>query len=177
MCLLLGRSWGLWVIAHLITCSPWTYHRATDHCSNFQLPSILKSIQLYCLPSFYWHQTRTWLLRLIMEFPLIHISDIIPPLYPIVIYLFILVGYPTYRDKNLSLWSPCCTRGTSLSFPWSSVLTGKYWPSLHGTSSTGKRETHLELLTVLRVTTTCWPLLPYAPKLGMVLKISGLTFP
>ena len=35
MCLLLGRSWGLWVTAHLITCSPWTYHRATDHCSNF----------------------------------------------------------------------------------------------------------------------------------------------
>ena len=49
MCLLLGRSWGLWVMAHLITCSPWTYHRATYHYSNFQLPSILKSIQLYCL--------------------------------------------------------------------------------------------------------------------------------
>ena len=109
MCLLLGRSWGLWVMAHLITCSPWTYHRATDHYSNFQLPSILKSIQLYCLPSFYWHQTRTWLLRLIMEFPLIHISDIIPPLYPIVIHLFILVGYPSYRDKNLYLWSPYST--------------------------------------------------------------------
>ena len=109
MCLLLGRSWGLWVMAHLITCSPWTYHQETDHCSNFQLPSILKSIQLYCLPSFYWHQTRTWLLRLIMEFPLIHISNIIPPLYPIVIHLFILVGYPTYRDKNLYLWSPYST--------------------------------------------------------------------
>jgi len=30
MCLLLGRSWGLWVMAHLITCKPWTHHRATD---------------------------------------------------------------------------------------------------------------------------------------------------
>ena len=110
VCLLLGRSWGLWVMAHLITCSPWTYHRATDHYSNFQLPSILKSIQLYCLPSFYWHQIKTWLLRLIMEFPLIHISNIIPPLYPIVIHLFILGGYPTYRDKkHLYLWSPYST--------------------------------------------------------------------
>ena len=25
MCLLLGRSWSLWVMAHLITCSPWTH--------------------------------------------------------------------------------------------------------------------------------------------------------
>ena len=31
MCLLLGRSWGMWVMAHLITCSPWTHLRATDH--------------------------------------------------------------------------------------------------------------------------------------------------
>ena len=174
MCLLLGRSWGLWVMAHLITCSPWTYHRATDHYSNFQPPSILKSILLYCLPSFYWHQTRTWLLRLIMEFPLIHIFDIIPPLYPIVIYLFILVGYPSYRDKNLYLWSPY---STSLSFPRSSVLTGEYWPSLHGTSSIGNRETYPELLTVLPVAQTYRPFLPYAPKLGMVLQTSGLTFP
>ena len=109
MCLLLGRCWGLGVKAHLYTWSPWTYHRATNHYSNFQLPSILKSIQLYRLPSFYWHQTRTWLLRLIMEFPLIHISNIIPPLYPIVIHLSILVGYPSYRDKNLYLWSPYST--------------------------------------------------------------------
>ena len=56
-------------------------------------------------------------------------------------------------------------------------LSGEYRPSLHGTSSTGKRETHHELLTVLRVTSTYWPLLPYASKLGMVLQISGLTFP
>ena len=35
VCLLLGRSWGLWVMAHLITCKPWTYPRATDRCSNF----------------------------------------------------------------------------------------------------------------------------------------------
>ena len=110
-----------------------------------------------------------------MEFPLIHISDIIPPLYPIVIYLFILVGYPTYRDKTYTYEVHTPLRGTSLSFPGSSVLTGEYWPSLHGTSSTGKRETHHELLTVLQV--TCWPLLPYAPKLGMVLQISGLTVP
>ena len=68
-------------------------------------------------------------------------------------------------------------RGTSLSFPGSSVLTGEYWPSLHGTSSIGKREAHHELLTVLRVTPTCWPFLPYAPKLDMVLQISGLTVP
>ena len=164
-------------MAHLITCSPWTYHRATDHYSNFQLPSILKSIQLYYLPSFYWHQTTTWLLRLIMEFPLIHISNIIPPLYPIVIHLFILVEYPTYQDKTYTYEVHTPLRGTSLSFPGSSVLTGEYWPSLHGTSSTGKHETHHELLTVLRVTPTCRPLLPYAPKLGMVLQISGLTFP
>ena len=39
----------------------------------------------------------------------IHISNIIPPLYPIVIHLFILVGYPTYRDKNLYLCSPYST--------------------------------------------------------------------
>ena len=152
MCLLLGRSWGLWVMDHLITCSPWTYHRATDHYSHIQLPSILKSIQLYRLPSFYLYQTRTWLPRLIMEFPLFHISNIIPPLYLIVIYLFILVGYPTYQDKNLYLWSPYSLRRTSLSFLRSSVLTREYWPSLHGTSSTGTRKTHLELLTVLRVT-------------------------
>ena len=30
MCLLLGRSWGLWVMAHIITCKPWTHHQATD---------------------------------------------------------------------------------------------------------------------------------------------------
>ena len=117
LCLFLGRSWGLWVMAHLITCSPWTYHRATDHYSNFQLPSILKSIQLYCLPSFYWHQTRTWLLRHIMEFPLIDISDIIPPLYPIVLHPFILLGYPTYRDKTHTYFVRSPLRGISLSFP------------------------------------------------------------
>ena len=87
------------------------------------------------------------------------------------------MGYPTYRDKNLYYEIHTPLRGTSLSFPGSSVLTGEYWPSLHGTSSTGKRETHHELLTVLRVTPTCRPLLPYAPKLSMVLQISGLTFP
>ncbi len=27
MHLLLGRSWGLWVMAHLITCKPWNHHR------------------------------------------------------------------------------------------------------------------------------------------------------
>ena len=93
VCLLLGRSWGLWVMAHLIPCKPWTYHRATDHYSNFQLPSILKSIQLYCLPSFYLYQTETWLLRLIMELQLLHITNVIPPLYPIVLHPFILLGY------------------------------------------------------------------------------------
>ena len=43
MCLLLGRSWGLWVMAHLITCNPWTYPRPTDHYPNIQLPGMLKS--------------------------------------------------------------------------------------------------------------------------------------
>ena len=112
-----------------------------------------------------------------MELQSFHNTNIIPPLYPIVIYLFILVGYPTYRDKTYTYEVHTPLRGTSLSFPGSSVLTGEYWPSLHGTSSTGKHETYHELLTVLRVTPTCWPLLPYAPKLGMVLQISGLTFP
>ena len=27
VCLLLGRSWGLWVMAHLITCNPWAHPR------------------------------------------------------------------------------------------------------------------------------------------------------
>ena len=31
MCLLLGRFWSMWVIAHLLTCNPWTHLRATDH--------------------------------------------------------------------------------------------------------------------------------------------------
>ena len=100
MCLLLGRSWSLWVMAHLITCKPWKHHRG--NWSLFQHPTssflaYLKSIELYCLPSFYLYKTKTWLLKLIMEFPLIHISNIIPPLYP------------TYRDKNLYLWSPYST--------------------------------------------------------------------
>ena len=56
-------------------------------------------------------------------------------------------------------------------------LLEEYRPSLHGTSLTGKHETHHELLTVLRVTLTCRPLLPYVTELGMVLQISGLTFP
>ena len=37
MCLPLGKSWGLWVMAHLITCSPWTYLRG--NWSLFQLPT------------------------------------------------------------------------------------------------------------------------------------------
>ena len=153
MRLLLGSSWGLWVMAHLITCKPWIHHQG-----NWSL--IQTSIQLYCLPSFYWHQTGTWLLKLIMEFPLIHISNIIPPLYPIV--LFILVRYLTYRDKkNLYLWSPYSTSWNIIIF---SRVKRPYWPSLHGTSSTGKHETHHEFLTVLRVIPTCWPLLPYVPN-------------
>ena len=60
--------------------------------------------------------------------------------------------------------------------PGALYLSEEYRPSQHGTSSTGKHETHHELLTVLRVTPTCWPLLPYAPKLSIVLQISGLTF-
>ena len=107
-CFLAGPgACGLWPISSLVNLELILWE--TYHYSIFQLPSILKSIQLYYLPSFYWHQTRTWLLGLIMEFPLIHISDIIPPLYPIVFYLFILVVYPTYRDKNLYLWSPYST--------------------------------------------------------------------
>ena len=88
-----------------------------------------------------------------------------------------LLGYPTYRDKTHTYEVHTPLRGTSLSFPGSTVLTGEYWPSLHGTSSTGNRETHPELLTVLPVTQTCRPFLSYAPKLGMVLQTSGLTFP
>ena len=91
-----------------------------------------------------------------------------------VTHLFIRVGYPSYRDKTYTYEVLIPLSGTSLSFPRSSVLTGEYWPSLHGTSSTGKREAHLELLTVLPVTQTCRPLLSSAPKLGMVLQISGL---
>ena len=112
-----------------------------------------------------------------MEFPLIDISDIIPPLYPIVIYLFILVGYLSYRDKTYTYEIHIPLRGTSLSFPRSSVLTREYWPSLHGTSSTGNRETHLELLTVHRVIPTYKELLPYVTKLCMVPQSVALTFP
>ena len=50
VCLLLGGSWGLWVMAHLITCSPRTYHRATDHCFNF-LVFLIPSNRLDFLPS------------------------------------------------------------------------------------------------------------------------------
>ena len=87
------------------------------------------------------------------------------------------MGYPSYRDKTYTYEVHIPLRGTSLSFPRSSVLTWEYWPSMHGTSSIGIHDTHLELLTVLRVTQTCRPLLSYAPKLGMVLQISGLTVP
>ena len=68
-------------------------------------------------------------------------------------------------------------RGTSLSFPGSSILIGEYWPSLHGTSSTGKRETHHELLTVLLAILACMQLLPCIQKLCMVPKNVVLDFP
>ena len=111
-----------------------------------------------------------------MEFPLIHISDIIPPLYQIVIHLCILVGYPSYRDKRLYLWSPYLTSWniiilSRVKHPYREILAIFAWHS-----STEKRETHHELLTILRVTPTCRPLLPYVPKLDIVLQILGLTF-
>ena len=77
--------------------------------SNFIAYSNPSNCQLYCLSSFIWHQTKTWVLRHAMGLPLLHITNIIPPLYPIVLYLFILVGYPSYRGKNLYLWSPYST--------------------------------------------------------------------
>ena len=61
--------------------------------------------------------------------------------------------------------------------PGALYLLEEYRPSLHGTSSTGKRETHHELLTVLRVTPTCRPLLPYALILCTVTQNVALTFP
>ena len=103
---------------HLQTLNSSSGQQISNPTSNFQLPSILKCIQLYCLPSFCWYQTKRWLLRLIMEFPLIHISNIIPPLYPIVIHLFLLVEYPTYRNKTHSYFAKNPLRGISFSFPW-----------------------------------------------------------
>ena len=52
-----------------------------------------------------------------MELQLLHISNIIPPLYPIVLHPFIFSGYPTYRDKTRSYFVQSPLRGTSLSFP------------------------------------------------------------
>ena len=99
-----------------------------------------------------------------MEFPLIHISNIISPLYPIVIHFFILVGYPTYRDKNLYLWSPYSTSWyiiilSRVKHPYKEILAISAWHY-----STEKRETHHELLTVLWVTPTCRQVLPYLPS-------------
>ena len=80
VCLLLGRSSGLWLwpISSLVNLE--LIIGATARYSNFQLPGILNSIQLYCLFSFYWHQTKTWLLRLIMELQLLRITNILPSL-------------------------------------------------------------------------------------------------
>ena len=55
-------------------------------------------------------------------------------------------------------------------FPVALYLSEEYRPSLRVTSSTGKRETHHELLTMLRVIPTCRQLLPYVPKLCMAYK-------
>ena len=48
-------------------------------------------------------------------------------------------------------------------------------PSMRDISLTEKRGTHHVLLTILRAIPTCRPLLPYAPKLDMVLQIVALT--
>ena len=56
-------------------------------------------------------------------------------------------------------------------------LSEEYRPSLHGTSSTGKREIHHELLTILQVIPTSKQLLPYVRKLCMVPQNVALTFP
>ena len=67
--------------------------------------------------SFYSYQTKTWLLRLIMELQLLHITNILPPLHPIILHTFILLGYPTYRDKTRTYFVQSPLRGTLLSFP------------------------------------------------------------
>ena len=50
-------------------------------------------------------------------------------------------------------------------------------PSPHDTSSTGKRGTHREFLTILRAIPTCRQLIPYVPNLCMVPQNVALTFP
>ena len=62
------------------------------------------------------------------------------------------------------------------SLPVALYLSAVYQPSRRGTSSTRKRGTRHELLTILQATPTCKQLLPYAPKLCMVLQNVALTF-
>ena len=50
-----------------------------------------------------------------MEFQLLHTTNIIPPLYPIVLLPFILLGYPTYRNNSRTYF---CPRST----PWNIIL-------------------------------------------------------
>ena len=60
--------------------------------------------------------------------------------------------------------------------PVALYLSEGYQPSLRGTSSTEKRGTHRELLTILQATPTCMQLLTYIPKLCMVPQNWVLTF-
>ena len=60
-------------------------------------------------------------------------------------------------------------------FPMALYLSTVCQPSPRDISLTEKRGTHHVLLTILRAIPTCRPLLPYAPKLDMVLQIMVLT--
>ena len=53
-----------------------------------------------------------------MGLQLLHITNIISPLYPIVLHPFIFLGYPTYRDKTHTYFVRSPLHGISLSFPW-----------------------------------------------------------
>ena len=86
------------------------------------------------------------------------------------------VSVANYSDKS-SLVSPHRSDHCPTELPPRELyLSEGYRPCQHDTSSTGKHETHHELQTILRVTPACRTLLPYVPKLSMVLQTSGLTF-
>ena len=73
---------------------------------------------------------------------------------------FLLIGQITVQHESL---------------PAALYLSVVCQPFLHGTSSTGKRGTRRELLTILQATPTYRPLPPYAPKLCMGLQNVALS--
>ena len=63
----------------------------------------------FFLPSFYWYHTTMWLLKLTMELHLLHITNIIPPLRPIILHHSILLGIPHIWRQDSFLFCPKST--------------------------------------------------------------------